>query len=428
MSWRHRTAAAAAVVGLAVALFSVSVLGQPRGGATGDPPSAAPVTSGLPDVATLRARLEEVPGDWDAWTALGDAYLRLGTSTADPGRYTQAEEAFARSLELRPEDNDGALAGQAALAAARHDFRGALALAQQALGLNPFNAAALGVRVDALVELGAYPRAQRALRRMLDVAPSTASFARLSYLRELHGDIAGARVAMRRALEFASATTDRLFALQYLGELAFAHGRPETALRRYAAGLELAPGDPALLAARAEARLATGRLDAALADYAMSVARLPDAGHLMEYAAALEEAGRLKSAERQREAAEWALKRWRSEGSADLELAYLLADRGMGDAAVLAAQREYARRVTVHTEDALGYALHVAGRNEEALEHVRAAERLSQRNVTFAYHRGLVEAALGLPTAEETLRRAVELNPYSADGRAAADRLAKLRR
>lgn len=427
MNWKRRGVAAVTVGGLSVLLLSLhAVVAQPSGLRV-DTSSAAARASQSADatgVRTLLDRLERVPGDWTAWNALGEAYLRVGTSTADASYYRRADVAFARSLELRPDDNDDAYAGAGAVAAARHDFTGALELARRALGINAYSPAAWGVRVDALVELGRYPEARRALQRMLHLRPSTASLARASYFRELHGDIRGARLALEGALAFASTRPDKLFALQYLGELAFAHGRPRAALRHYEAGLVLSPEDPALLAARAEVRAATGDLAGALADYEASVARLPDPGHLAEYAAVLGHVGRDAEAEEQHTVIGKVF--LLADGSADLELAYYAAGVGNGDAAVEAARREYERRVTVQTQDALAYALHVAGRNIEALGYARAAERLSEKNGSFAYHRGLIEAALGLDEARATLQRAVDLNPYSVDGVAAAAALKSL--
>lgn len=429
MSLRRRVGAAVLAVGLALALFSISaVVAQPSGVPAANPPAdtSRPTPANSTGVTALQTRVRRVPTDWTAWTALGDTYIRRAVSTADPGYYRRAEAAFERSLELRPEGNDGALAGAAALAASRHDFGAALVLARRALHINPYSAAALAVRVDALVETGRYPEAERALQRLLDLKPSTASLARASYFREVHGDIRGARIALEEALAFASLPTDQLFALQYLGELAFAHGDPEVALRHYQAGLQLSPQDPALLAARAEVYAATGRVAAALRDYETSVAALPDPGHLAEYAAVLETAGRAEAAKRQHKAVRAAYRLLRGDSTVDLELAYYEAGLGNGDEAVAVARREYRRRVTVDTEDALAYALHVAGRNREALKHARAAERLSRRNGSFAFHLGLIQAELGLPQARATLRRAVNINPYSTDGVAAAAALKTL--
>ena len=56
------------------------------------------------------------------------------------------------------------------------------------------------VRVDALVELGRYDEAERELQAMIDRKPNLAAYARVSYLRELRGDLEGAAEAMRFAV------------------------------------------------------------------------------------------------------------------------------------------------------------------------------------------------------------------------------------
>ncbi len=46
--------------------------------------------------------------------------------------------------------------------------------------------------VHAQLELGRYAAAGRSLRQMIDLRPDLASYARVSYFRELHGDFPGA--------------------------------------------------------------------------------------------------------------------------------------------------------------------------------------------------------------------------------------------
>ena len=58
--------------------------------------------------------------------------------TADPTYYPKAEGVLDRSLErCTRSDNEGALVGMAALAAARHDFAGALRYGERARAVNP---------------------------------------------------------------------------------------------------------------------------------------------------------------------------------------------------------------------------------------------------------------------------------------------------
>ena len=64
---------------------------------------------------------------------------------------------------------------------------------------NPDNPDALAVMVDANVELGRYDDASATLQELLDRHPGLPAYARLSYVRELHGDTSGALRAMREA-------------------------------------------------------------------------------------------------------------------------------------------------------------------------------------------------------------------------------------
>ena len=404
--------AALAALGLGLALFSVSgLLARPQGEvAPASVGSASPPSS----LAALQDRLRRLPNDWTAWSALGSAYLDEAVATGDPVFYDKAEGALQRSLEIHPKENAAALTGQAALAASRHDFSTALKLARTSQRLNPYSPANQGVLVDALVELGRYEQAQVELQRMVDVKPSVAAFTRVSYFRELHGDTAGARGALERAQALAFRPTDQAFIARYLGELAFSIGDLPAALEYVEQGLQATPENASLLATRAKVRVAAGDTDGGLQDYAESTALVPLSTTIADYAAALRAAGRTGEADQQDALARTTYQLLRDNGSnVDLELALYEADRGNGTAAVAAAQREHRRRVTIHTEDALGWALHAAGRDKAALKHARAAERLSTTNASFAYHRGMIEHSLGMKSAaRKSLQRALRINQH----------------
>ena len=50
----------------------------------------------------------------------------------------------------------------------------------------------LGIMGDAQTELGRYDQALATVQRMVDLRPDLASYSRVSYQRELHGDLPGA--------------------------------------------------------------------------------------------------------------------------------------------------------------------------------------------------------------------------------------------
>ena len=72
------------------------------------------------------ARLAASPQDWRSFASLGLAYVQQARITSDPSYYPKAQGVLRTSIALQPQDNEAALVGMAALAAARHDFSAAL--------------------------------------------------------------------------------------------------------------------------------------------------------------------------------------------------------------------------------------------------------------------------------------------------------------
>lgn len=98
--------------------------------------------------------------------------------------------------------------------------------------------------------------------------------------------------------------------------------------------------------------------------------------------------------------------------NADLDSAMAAADHGDRKEALRAARAEWDRRHSVHTADALAWALHVNGRDEEALPYARRATATGYRNAAFLFHRGIIERATGDEReAREHLKAALDLNP-----------------
>jgi tetratricopeptide (TPR) repeat protein len=372
--------------------------------------SPAAVATGI---ATAQRRLARLPGDWATWAELGVAYVQQARLTADPSYYPKAEGAVRRSFEVQPSGNFLGLIGRGALAAARHDFPAALRAGQQAAAIDPYSAAAQGVITDALIELGRYPEAWVAVQRMVDLRPDTGSLARGSYAAELRGDVVRARQLLTDALQLAPSPVDAGFSCYYLGELAANGGDLVAAAGWYDEGLRRAPEYLPLLSGRARVAAGQGRYAAAVADYRTLVARQPQPGYLVEYGDLLAAHG-----DRAGAAAQYAVVRAEEQLLAaqgvnvDLELALFDADHGAPDRALAEARAEYAGRRSVAVEDALAWALHVNGRDTEALPHARAAVRLGTRSALFRYHLGMVEAALGDGGgARRDLAAALRLNP-----------------
>jgi tetratricopeptide (TPR) repeat protein len=414
--------AGAALLGAGVALGPLR--GDERPARTAAAAPAAPRSELDAYVARTTAHLARVPGDWQGWAGLGRAHVELARITYDPGHQTSAESALRRSLAVRPSDNAAALTGLGALAAARHDFTGALGFARLAVAADDFSADAYGVLTDALVELGRYEEATDAVQRMLDLRPDTGSYARASYVFELHGNLSRAGELMQRALDVAGTPADAAFALRHLGELAFNAGDLDTAAARCTEGLARLPGDPALLADRARVRAARGDLPGAVTDLRTATAVVPGVDHLMALSDTLTAAGDPAGANRTDDLIRVSTELTGSTTAAtDIDVVLFHADRAFAGtgaqarrdaaAAVDQGRKVLAARPAVTVETAYAWALHAAGRDREALVHADAGLRLGTRDARSHFYRGTIRRALGDEAgARQDLAEALRINPH----------------
>lgn len=342
-----------------------------------------------------------------------NAELQRARETADPARYATAEAAFRRALRIDHRSVDATI-GLATLALARHDFRDGLRLARRARRLGPDLARPFSVLVDAEVELGRYEQAGRSLQRMIDLQPTLAAYARVSYFRELHGDLAGAASAMSLAVSAGAAVPENVAYVQtQLGDLEALRGRQRAARRAYAAALAGVEGYVPALASRAHLDAARGRLAEAIRGYEAIVRRRP----LPQYVIALGEiqqaAGRradaretfaLVDAERRLLAAAGV--------NTDVEIALFEADHGDRGRAVELARRAWREAPSVRSADAVGWSLTRSGRADDGLTWARRALRLGSRDPLALTRAGLTARAAGRDAeARRYLRRALRATP-----------------
>jgi tetratricopeptide (TPR) repeat protein len=348
-----------------------------------------------------------------AWAALGLAYVEQARVTGDATFYSKAEEACAEGTRIGPRDAR-VLTARAALAAARHDFTDALRLADEALAIAPDNASTTAVRADALTELGRYDDALDAAEAADGLRPSLSTFARLSYAYELRGDLPRATQLMTRAADAATTREDTAFARALLGDLARRQGKRSMAAQQYSIALKASPAHLPALAGQAKLLAAGGKPDQAITAYESIVARAPLPEHLVALGELYAANGRAADARAQYDIVRATTALAQANGvTTDLEAALFEADHGDSAAAVRMARAEWARRQSIHVADALAWALHAAGRDKEALGFARRATALGTKDAHLLYHRGAIEAAVGLRAdAVKHLRAALAADPY----------------
>ena len=210
------------------------------------------------DQRILRARqaIAQMPKNSAGYNQLAAAYMQKARETEDLSFNANAENAINRSLAVDPDNYDG-LKLRAKLQLTNHRFAEALQTARHAQTFRNDDHDVWGQITDALVELGDYAGAVQAAQRMIDLRPDSSAYARVSYLRSLHGDIEGAIQAMTAAVKAANPNDPESVAWYraQLGNELLNAGRLKHAEREFDAALLAFPNHSLALAGKTRTSL-----------------------------------------------------------------------------------------------------------------------------------------------------------------------------
>jgi tetratricopeptide (TPR) repeat protein len=350
-----------------------------------------------------------------AFDRRGNAFAQQARETGDASYYARAEAAYRRALRVAPRDLPATL-GLGSVALSRHEFRRGLALGRRALALSPSTAEGYGVVGDALVELGRYRQAFATFDRMVSLRPSVSSYARVSYARELLGNVEGAAEAMRYAIDAAVGEPEALaWSQTQLGKLYWSHGRLAEAAGEYEAALRARPAYAPALDALAQVEAARGRMGRALVLSRRASEILPLPQYVATYGDLLRRAGHRAAAQRQYALVGAIARLERVHGvNVDLEIALFDVDHRIAlSRAVALARVAQHERPSIDGDDVLAWALARDGRCAEALAHSTRALRLGTLDAPKFFHRGVIERCLGHRVAAgHWFARAHSTNPY----------------
>lgn len=391
----------------------------------------AGMPAALPDVAaTVRereARVRARPRDHVSWAVLGVAYVERARRTGGVLDHPRAERALRTSLRLRPSGNADALEGLTALAVARRDFRAAQRWGEKAVRVAPGRWTAYALLIDAYDGLGRYKAVRATRDRMLAVDSGPAARARAARVSWDQGAREDAAAALSDAAATETSVTGPSAAgaawWVRAGELAWERGEAEQSLRYCeAGGSGVAGGDPEAGACRGRALVALGRTAEGVREYRSALSRRPSPEVALRLGELYESLGRAKEAREQYGVVRTLVARSAAAGvNESLVLGALEADHGDPAEAVRVLRAEWERQPGLRVADALGWALHRAGADGEALGFARRATDRARggevRSAVYAYHRGVIERAVGLEAAgRRHLEEAGRLNPYVVRG------------
>jgi len=370
----------------------------------------------------LIQKIENDPSDIKSRIALAAIYLQEARSSGNLGYYDRAALNCVNAVLKKDADNFEALTFKAMIYLSQHHFAEGLKLATQILKTYSYNAFVYGILVDANVELGKYKNALDDADKMVSIRPDIRSYSRISYLREIYGDIPGAIEAMKLAVDAGSPGSESTeWARVQLGKLYEQLGEMKYAEMYYTISLENRPGYPYALAGLA-------RIAANKKDYKKTIElyqRADSFSNDYSFKDALVEVYRLTGNGDQSlnvanaivdemEKAANAIAKGDSSGHyADKEMAYAYLAVANYDKAIEHALLEYNRRPdNIDANETVAWVYYKKADYSKAELYIKTAVRTGCKNPTLLCRAGLIYAKTGdKPGAKEYLQQALKNNP-----------------
>jgi tetratricopeptide (TPR) repeat protein len=336
-------------------------------------------------ITTMRQRVAATPNDAPAAVMLADALLRQTRVSGNAGLSSEAERVLLAVLETDPGRYD-ARRMLAATYLSQHRFADALREAERCRSRRADDAWVWGVIGDAHLERGEYDAAFEAFDRMAMIKPTAAAYARVSYARELQGDLTGALQTMQMAAEATSAHDPESLAWHHaqLGQLHLEMGHLADARREFRNSQHVFPRHPFADAGLARVAEASGDLRTALDIVMAMLETSPTPADLAYSGDLMTKLGQTEAAERQYRLAEAA---WRTDAPEPSRLARFLAEHGRRlDEAIAIGEQARIDCNDIFTADALAWAYFQTGQIDKAKTMIGLALRTGTRDRVIRAH------------------------------------------
>lgn len=353
----------------------------------------------------LKAELEKNPDDVKVMVQLSQAYIQEGRNTGDHAYYDKATlELTQRILAIEP-DNFEALCCEGTALLSQHHFSEALETAKKANTVNPSSAFVYGMMVDAYVELGNYEEAVKCCDQMISARPDIRSYARVSYLREIYGDLPGSIDAMKLAVNAGYAGLEQTeWCRVQLGKLYEQINATDSAKYCYELALYNRPDYAFALAGMARIEKANGNYPGAIAYLNKANEQIDEYSFYEELADAHRLNGNITQADSAIAKAILMLgpgavtdERIVGHGHyADRELALAYVKAGNSPKAIEHAIAEYKRRPeNVDIQETLAWVYYKAGYYSLAEHYMNKALRTGKKNPETLLRAGLIHLKVG---------------------------------
>lgn len=351
-------------------------------------------------VEKLQAAIKQNPADKKSLTALANYMIMEARASGNYAYYDAAAMNYVNTVLAIDANNFEALCLKALIQLSQHHFSEGLATAEAVRKNNPYSAFVYGILVDANVELGNYDSAVAAAEKMMEIRPDLRSYARTSYLREIHGDYEGAVEAMQAAVDAGNAGDESTeWSRVQLGQLYENMGELNKASMQYTLAFNNRPGYPYPLAGLARIATANKEYDKALSLYLQADSAVTDLTFKEDIADTYRLMGNkdkadaiaAKALEEMETKAKAAINNENIGHYSDKEMAEAYIKNESYDKAIEHALAEYNRRPgNIDVNETLAWAYYKKGDNAKALQYLSTSLKTKSKNSRLLCRAGLI--------------------------------------
>jgi tetratricopeptide (TPR) repeat protein len=347
----------------------------------------------------LSVESESEDTKYESLIKLSEIYIYEARVTGEHPYYYNAalstlNETLKDTSKLTTDQHFTALFYKSTVQLSQHKFNEALVTGKKALALNSVNSGIYGVLVDANVEIGNYEDAVANCDKMISIRPDLRSYSRISYLREIYGDLKGSMKSMEQAIEAGAPYSEyKCWTIVTMGKMLENHNQLDSAMAYYQFATKERANYPFGIAGMASIEGKKGNYKKADSLYNLALKAVPEIGFLIDQAKLYQAQGKTAEMKKLIPEIESMFKEDIESGhNVNMEYAFFLLDfKKDFKRALSLGQKEYELRPNnIDVNKLLAFAYFANGDRTNAAKHIKIAMKTNKQDGDLYCISGLI--------------------------------------
>ncbi|MDF3026541.1 MAG: hypothetical protein K0S23_848 [Fluviicola sp.] len=346
---------------------------------------------------------------------LSEIYIYEARVTGEHPYYYNAalvtlNETLKDTAKMTADQHFTALFYKSTVQLSQHKFNEALITGKQALALNNTNSGIYGVLVDANVEIGNYEEAVKNCDKMISIRPDLRSYSRISYLREIYGDMKGSVKSMEQAIEAGAPYSEyKCWTIVTMGKMLENHNQLDSAMAYYQFSAKERANYPFGIAGMASVEAKRGNYAKADSLYTVALNAVPEIGFIIDQAKLYKKQGKKGEMKRLVPRIESMFQEDIESGhNVNMEYAFFLLDfkKDYKRALDLGLKEYKLRPNNIDVNRLLAFAYYANGDNENAAKHIKIAMKTNKQEGDLYCISGLINKD------QKQIKKGFAIDPY----------------